>query len=85
MLAERREDDRAVDAGAAIVLCAAALLGLPKTAALGNVGGLVWCIGRVIYALAYYKDPAKRTAGFTIAVGASGLLMLGTAVGLLTN
>lgn len=46
-------------------------------------GGAVWCIGRVIYALAYYQDPARRTAGFTIAVGASGLLMLGTAVGLL--
>jgi glutathione S-transferase len=46
-------------------------------------GGLAWCVGRVLYALAYYKDPAKRTAGFTIAIGASGLLMLGTAVGLL--
>ncbi len=46
-------------------------------------GGLVWCAGRVLYALAYYKDPAKRTTGFTIAIGASGLLMLGTAVGLL--
>ncbi len=46
-------------------------------------GGLVWCVGRVVYALAYYKDPAKRTAGFTIAISASALLMVGTAVGLM--
>jgi glutathione S-transferase len=57
----------------------AALLGDRWAAA----GGLLWCVGRVVYALAYYKDPGKRTAGFTVAVSASGLLMLGTVVGLL--
>ena len=35
-----------------------------------GVAGLVWLVGRVWYALAYLKDPAKRGPGF-------GLAMLG--------
>jgi glutathione S-transferase len=46
-------------------------------------GGLLWCIGRVLYALGYYRDPAKREAGFVTAMAASALLILGTVVGLL--
>jgi glutathione S-transferase len=46
-------------------------------------GGLLWCVGRVVYALGYYRDPAKREAGFITAMIASALLILGTVVGLL--
>jgi glutathione S-transferase len=46
-------------------------------------GGAVWCIGRVVYALGYYKAPAKREFGFITAMAASALLVLGTVVGLL--
>lgn len=49
----------------------------------GAAGGLLWCVGRLMYALGYYRDPAKREPGFSIALIASMLLMVGTAVGLL--
>jgi glutathione S-transferase len=46
-------------------------------------GGLLWCLGRIVYALGYYKDPAKRELGFITAMAASALLVLGAVVGLL--
>lgn len=48
-------------------------------------GGLLWCIGRVLYALGYYKDPAKRELGFVTGMVASALLIVGTVVGLLLH
>lgn len=29
---------------------------------------LLWCVGRIVYARAYYADPTKRTAGFGLSV-----------------
>ncbi|MBV8665126.1 MAG: MAPEG family protein [Burkholderiaceae bacterium] len=49
------------------------------------IGGFVWSIGRIVYALGYYKEPAKRSLGFTITSLASLALMIGTAVGLITK
>jgi glutathione S-transferase len=46
-------------------------------------GGLVWCVGRILYALGYYRDPSKREAGFVIGMLACGALVAGSAVGLL--
>jgi len=48
-------------------------------------GGLVWCAGRIAYAIGYYRDPAKREAGFVIGMLACGLLVAGSVVGLLRN
>ena len=31
-----------------------------------GLAGLVWCVGRVIYAQAYYREAARRDLGFTI-------------------
>jgi glutathione S-transferase len=45
-------------------------------------GGLLWCVGRVLYALGYYKDPAKREAGFVIGMLACAALIGGTVWGL---
>jgi glutathione S-transferase len=45
-------------------------------------GGLLWCAGRILYALGYYKDPAKRETGFVLALVASALLIAGTVWGL---
>jgi len=39
--------------------------------------GLIWLIGRVLYASGYMADPAKRSSGFLIAgVALLGLLVL---------
>lgn len=48
-------------------------------------GGLLWCAGRVVYALGYYRDPAKREAGFIIGMLACGALVAGSALGLLLH
>jgi glutathione S-transferase len=47
------------------------------------VGGLVWVVGRVIYALAYTRDPAARGPGAMITLLASVGLWLGGAYGVL--
>jgi glutathione S-transferase len=48
-------------------------------------GGLLWCLGRVLYALGYYRDPAKREIGFIIGMLACGALVTGSAIGLLLH
>ncbi len=45
------------------------------------VGGLIWVIGRIIYALAYPRDPATRGRGVTITMLAQAGLFLGAAYG----
>jgi len=30
------------------------------------IAGLLWSIGRIVYARAYYADPTKRSAGFAL-------------------
>ena len=39
--------------------------------------GVVWIIGRVLYAVTYVSDPAKRSAGFGISALAMLALLLG--------
>jgi glutathione S-transferase len=46
------------------------------------VGGLVWVIGRAIYAVSYRNDPPKRMRGMMITMLAQFGLWLGAAVGL---
>jgi glutathione S-transferase len=46
------------------------------------VGGVIWVIGRVIYAISYANDPTKRGPGIGIATLAQYALWLGAAVGL---
>ncbi|WP_036171495.1 MAPEG family protein [Massilia sp. 9096] len=48
-----------------------------------GLGGLVWCVGRILYALGYYRDPAKREFGFIVGMLASAALVVGSVVGLL--
>lgn len=45
--------------------------------------GLIWLVGRVWYALSYYRVAAQRAAGFGIATLASIALLLGAVYGLL--
>jgi len=46
-------------------------------------GGMLWCCARVLYALGYYRDPAKRELGFILGMLACGALVGGATVGLL--
>jgi uncharacterized membrane protein YecN with MAPEG domain len=39
--------------------------------------GLVWIVGRLIYAFGYMSDPGKRGTGFLIQSLATGVLLLG--------
>ncbi|MFC4929360.1 MAPEG family protein [Massilia sp. GCM10023247] len=45
-------------------------------------GGLLWCAARILYALGYYRDPARREAGFVLGMLACGALVAGSVVGL---
>lgn len=46
------------------------------------LGGALWIVGRVVYALGYYQAPSKRGTGFGITMLGNFALMLGTAIGL---
>ena len=39
--------------------------------------GVVWILGRILYAIGYVKDPSKRSMGFLIQFLASVVLLLG--------
>jgi glutathione S-transferase len=42
--------------------------------------GLAWIAGRILYAMSYAADPARRAPGFTIAGLATGVLLLGSLI-----
>ncbi len=44
--------------------------------------GAVWVIGRILYALGYYRAPSKRGPGFVIAMAATACLVIGALLGL---
>lgn len=64
----------------ALWLCAAALE--DEWAA---IGGAVWVVGRIVYALGYYKAPKFRGAGFMISTIATVTLMVGVVSGLVQS
>jgi glutathione S-transferase len=43
--------------------------------------GVLWPVGRVIYALTYYQAAEKRGAGFGITFLSAGILLIGSLVG----
>jgi len=43
--------------------------------------GLVWIVGRILYARGYYEDPVKRSTGMIIAMLSTGVLLVGALIG----
>jgi glutathione S-transferase len=68
--------ERLVPFLAALWLCAVSFSVLAA-----EILGVIWIVGRVLYAVSYTRDPGKRAPGFTIAFLATVLLMVGAAVG----
>jgi glutathione S-transferase len=46
----------------------------------GSLLGLVWILGRLIYAASYSRDPDSRMPGFLIGILASAVLVLGSLI-----
>lgn len=47
-----------------------------------GIVGVIYPVGRIVYALGYYKDAEKRSTGFMIGFISTVLLLLGCVVGL---
>src|SRR5262245_54100301 len=45
--------------------------------------GLLWPVGRIVYARAYYRDAEKRGPGFVLTLATSVVLLIGAVVGLI--
>jgi glutathione S-transferase len=59
------------------------LLGEPRgwpAAEIAAAAGVVWIIGRALYARSYVRDPLQRGAGFLLTFFPSVLLLLGSLV-----
>lgn len=41
----------------------------------------IWCVGRIVFALAYYNDPAKRGPGFAMTLIPSLMMIIAGAKG----
>jgi len=47
------------------------------------LGGLIWIVGRAIYAVAYIREPSSRSLGFGIAMLAEVGLFFGAIIGVI--
>ena len=47
------------------------------------MGGIIWVVGRMLYALGYYNEPKKRALGFVVSMMATFALLAFAAYGLL--
>ncbi len=45
-----------------------------------GIGGLVWCIGRIIYVVTYLRDPKSRSIGFALTALPTLAMMVADAI-----
>lgn len=55
------------------------------SAGIAALVGIVFIVGRALYAAAYLKDPAGRGPGFLLTVAAEGVLVVGGLLGALID
>jgi len=60
-----------------VFLLALWLFGTYVSGGIGALIGLVFLVGRALYAFAYVEDPAKRPTGFMLSFVPTALLLLG--------
>jgi len=51
----------------------------------GALSGLVWCLGRLVYARAYARDPENRAIGFYIGAVPVGVMFVAVIVAVILN
>jgi len=47
-----------------------------------NILGIIWIIGRILYAWGYYTEAGKRLLGFAIGTFMTSVLLLGSLLGI---
>lgn len=47
------------------------------------IGGVIWSIGRIIYAIGYYNAPQKRGIGFALTIAPSIVMFLAVIAGVI--
>jgi len=47
--------------------------------------GVIWCVGRILYSIAYIADPKRRGIGFNISFAASMVLLVLAALGIVNT
>ncbi|WP_156256082.1 MAPEG family protein [Sandarakinorhabdus oryzae] len=64
----------------------ALLIGAPVLGdAIAGGVALLWSVGRIVFATAYYKDPAKRGPGFLMTLLPTAVLVVAGIWGAITN
>ena len=57
------------------------LFGVYVSPGIAALVGVLFIVGRAIYAISYVAEPSKRTVGFMIAFAAEAILVIGALVG----
>jgi glutathione S-transferase len=51
----------------------------------GTIIGVIWIVGRVIYAWGYYQTPKKRLTGFGVSLISAAILLIGSFIGVIAS
>lgn len=57
---------------------------MPKPLLIGGLGA-AWIIGRILYAVGYYREAGKRFPGFILALFSANALLIGGVIGIIAK